>query len=294
MESFYVGYFLTSVVIFGSVGNILVIMSICKQNFYKKAYYYVVLHLSICDLISLLLPSSHSYKSLTSEYWTVSTALCQLTILPRIFFTSGVLFMVVMSLLRYRAVCYPLRPAVSRWKLHLASSTVYVFGLLFRIPLLFIFDLVTPDKCFDPWPSTTWIITYTVALFAIQYFIPVVILGLVYWKICSELVKQSKIIKSMNASIADEEKERWFFQRLAHNRNTRTFVVSFAIFVCFLVAGSPYQIAFTLDVLGVLDVNGRVYYEWFRVMYFFGVSAVNPLIYGALDKKLSSIFKRCR
>ena len=151
MESSYVGYALTSVIIFGSLGNILVIVSICKENFCKKTHYYVVLHLSVCDLISLLLPASHSYKWLTGEYWTVSTALCKLTILPRTFFTSGVLFMVVMSLLRYRAVCYPLRPAVARWKLHVASSTVYVFGLLFRIPLLFIFDLITPDKCFEPW-----------------------------------------------------------------------------------------------------------------------------------------------
>ena len=181
-----------------------------------------------------------------------------------------------MSLLRYHAVCYPLRPAVSRWKLHLVSATVYVFGLLVRIPLLFIFDFITPDQCFEPWPSTTWSTTYTVTLFAIQFFIPVVILGAVYWKICSELVKQSKTIKSMNASIADEEKEHWFFQRLAHHRNTRTFVISFVIFVCFLVAGCPHQIAFTVEVIGVLDSSGRAYYDWFRVMYFFGVSAVNP------------------
>ena len=293
IASSYVAYALFSVSIFGSLGNTLVIFSIYKQYFYKNTHYYVVLHLSICDLISLLLAASLSYEGLTGEYWTVSTALCKLTILPRIFFTSGVLFMVVMSLLRYRAVCYPLRPAVTRWKLHLASAAVYVFSLLFRIPLLFIFDMITPDQCFAAWPSSMWNNIYTVTLVAIQFFIPVVVLGLVYWEICNELFKQGKIIKSMNASTVDEEKERCFFQRLAYHRNTRTFFISFVIFVCFLVAGSPLQIAFTLDVIGVLNLN-CAYYDWFNVIYFFGVSAVNPLIYGALDKKLSSIFKRCR
>ena len=134
--------------------------------------------------------------------------------------------------------------------------------------------------------------TYTVTLFAIQFFMPVVILGVVCWKICSELVKQSKIMESMSASIAEEEKERWFFQRLAHHRNSRTFLISFVIFVCFLVAGS-HQIAFTVEVIGVLDSSDRAYYDWFQVLYFFGVSAVNPFIYGALDKKLFSVFRRC-
>ena len=289
--SSYVGYALTSVTIFGSLGNILVISSICKQNFYKNTHYYVVLHLSICDLISLLLAASRSYEWLTGEYWTVSTALCKLTILPRIFCTAGILFMVVMSLLRYRAVCYPLRPAVNRWKLHLASATVYVFGLLFRIPLLFIFG---PDQCSEPWPSSMWNTIYAVTFVAFQFFIPVVILGVVYWKICSELFKQGKIIKSMNTSIADEEKERWLFQILTHHRNRRAFLISFIIFICFLVAGSPWHIAFTLYVIDVLDIKGCTYMGWLDVMYFFGVSAVNPFIYGALDKKLSSIFKRCK
>ena len=116
MASFYVGFALTSVSISGLLGNILVIFSVWRQHFYKNTHYYVVLHLSICDLVSLLLAASLSYEWSTGENWTVSTALCKLTILPRIFFTAGVLFMVVVSLLRYRAVCYPLRPAVSRWK----------------------------------------------------------------------------------------------------------------------------------------------------------------------------------
>ena len=214
------------------------------------------------DLMSLLLAASLSYEWSTGEYWTVSAALCKLTILPRIFFTAGVLFMVVISLIRYRAVFYPLRPAVSRWKLHLASATVYVVSLVSTIPLLFVLNFITPDQCWEAWPSDTWNITYTVTLFAIQFFIPVIILGVVYWKICRELIKQGKIIKSMSTRIVDEGKKRYFFQTLAHHRNKRSFSISFVIFVCLLVAGSPWQIAFTLEIIGVLDLNGHTYTGW--------------------------------
>jgi hypothetical protein len=41
----------------------------------------------------------------------------------------------------------------------------------------------------------------------------------------------------------------------------------------------------------VVDLN--TYYDWFNVMYYFGVSAIDPLIYGALDKKLFSSFQQC-
>jgi phage-related minor tail protein len=132
-------------------------------------------------------------------------------------------------------------------------------------------------------------ITYTVFLSSVHFFIPVVVLGMIYWKISRELIKQSEKITSMNATVG-EKTERWLFQRLAHHRNTRTFVISFVIFVCFLVAGSPQQIAYILYVFGVVDLNGA-YYDWFNVLYFFGVSAVNPFVYGALDKKLFSSFK---
>ena len=292
--SSYVGYTFTSVGIIGSLGNILVIFSICRQYLYKNTHYYVVLHLSVCDLLNSFPAMLHSYKWLTGRRWTISTALCKLTILPGIFFTAGVLFMVFMSMLRYRAVFYPLRTTVTRLKLHLVSASLYVFGLSSQIPLLFVLDYIPPDKCFEAWPSETWNIAYTVFLSSIQFCIPIVILGVVYWKICNELVKQGRIIKSMDASATTEERKRHLFQRLLHHRNTRAFVISFVIFVCFFVAGSPQQIAFILHVIGVVDLNGRIYYGWLRVLYFFGVSAVNPFIYGALDRKVFSSFKQCR
>ncbi|CAB4018421.1 neuropeptide FF receptor 1-like [Paramuricea clavata] len=293
--SSYLGYAFISVSVLGSLGNILSIFSICRQKaLLKTNHYYLVLHLAICDLLNMYLPIAYSYTIFTGKFWITSPTHCKLTFLHGTFFTAGVLFMVFMSLLRYRVVFCPLRPAVSRWKLHLAAAAVYIFGVLCQIPVVFVLDFIPPDKCFEAWPSETLCNTYTVFLSSVHFFIPVVVLGMIYWKISRGLIKQSEKIKSMNANIATvgEKTERWLFQRLAHHRNTRTFVISFLIFVCFLVAGSPQQIAFILYVFGVVDLNGA-YYDWFNVMYFFGVSAVNPFIYGALDKKLFSSFKRC-
>jgi hypothetical protein len=290
----YVGYALCSVIILGSLGNILVIFSIYRQKILlRNNHYYLVLHLAICDLLNLLGAIAHTHVYLTAKRATTSAAICHLLALfvgP--FYESGVLFMVLMSMLRCRAVFYPLRPAVSRWKLHLASVFIYVFGILCQIPPVLYFKFKEPDVCWAVWPSETLNITYTVFLSSVQFFIPVVFLGLIYWKICSELMKQGKMIKSMNATIETEEKEHRLLRRLAYHRNARAFLICFIIFVCFLVAGSPQQIAFMLLTFKKVDLD--TYYDWFVVMYFLGVSAVNPLIYGASDKKIFSSTKLFR
>ena len=100
----------------------------------------------------------------------------------------------------------------------------------------------------------------------------------------------------MNATHAnvEEETKRYLFQRLVYHRNARTFAISFIIFVCFLVAGFPQQIEFLLYTCGLVDLISYDKSEWLQVIYFTGVSAVNPIIYGTLDKRLFSFIKQLR
>ena len=62
-----VGYAYASVSTFGCLGNILVIFSICRQSLYKNIHYYLVLHLTICDLWNLLAALRHGYRHFTGK-----------------------------------------------------------------------------------------------------------------------------------------------------------------------------------------------------------------------------------
>ena len=160
-----VGYAYASVSTFGCLGNILVIFSICRQSLYKNIHYYLVLHLTICDLWNLLAALRHGYRHFTGKGWMTSVILCKLSLLPGTFFVAGVLFMVLVSILRYRAVFYPLRPAVNRCKLHFVSAAVYVFSVLCQIPALLHLHFEPPRMCREEWSSDTLNITYTISLF---------------------------------------------------------------------------------------------------------------------------------
>ena len=186
------------------------------------------------------------------------------------FFMSGAHFMVAISILRYRAVYYPLQPAISRWKLHLVSVFVYVFANLCHVPMVFV--------CFHSWPSESLFVIYVMFLSAIVFFIPVIFLGITYWKICRELVQQSRKIKSKNATVVafGEETELCLFQRLTHHRNARTFLISFVIFVCFFMTACPQQIVLILNTFKMIQLAW--YFLWFNVVYYFGVSGVKVMV----------------
>jgi hypothetical protein len=110
-------------------------------------------------------------------------------------------------------------------------------------------------------------------------------------------VRQNKERKLLfaSAAVSNEQNLSWY-QRFKQHRNARTFLVSFIIVVCFGVTALPWQIIFILSMSRVIDFPSYYnMYMWFQILHFFGVSAVNPFIYGALDRKLfSSFIKRLR
>ena len=60
------------------------------------------------------------------------------------------------------------------------------------------------------------------------------------------------------------------------------------------MAGLPQQIEFILYTFGLMDQNARYKSDWLLVIYYLGVSAVNPIIYGTLDKRLFSFVKQLK
>ena len=211
-----------------------------------------------------------------------------------VFFSAGVLFMVAISIVRYQAVAKPLKPPVSRWKVKVLAVLVYVFATICVLPYVLILQFNHKSECVEEWPAETLNICYTVFLAAVQYFIPVVLLSMVYLKICIVIVKQNREIKLLCASTTPLQQQNLSpYQRFRQHRNVRTFLVSFTVLVCFAVTTLPTQIIYILSTSNVIEFPGYTY--WFFLVENFGVSAANPFIYGTLDKKLFfSLMKRLR
>ena len=239
--------FLSLALLFGVLGNLLVICSIVSQrSLLKSNYYFLVLHLAFCDLIVLLFTSCTTYNAWRPKILFIrSLVMCKvLQPILTIFFNAGVFMVVLIAIFRYRAVLHPLKPAVSRSKLRVVVGVVYLWAIACVVPFILVLKF-TDDVCFEEWPNSTLNIIYTFFLTTVQYFLPVLILFILYYKICKALKTQSKNILSVNATSATTSEEnngrQTSLQRIKHCRNIRAFIQSASIVVSFAITSLPAQ-----------------------------------------------------
>ena len=285
-------YSYTAVVVFGILGNILVILSILRQkkNMLKNDYYFLVLHLAICDLAALIIYIFNIVdifwlKEPLSDYFPKIT--CNIYVILYTFQLIGVGMMLIISLLRYRAIVHPLKPAISRRKLKVVCGLVYLVGLIvgcgIRLPLCFIKSNVDAYKKFY----------YAFWIFFV-YFIPTIFMAVVYYKISRSLIKQSKHMKGVGSN-ENRRRPDSFFNILRYIRNGRTFRVCLSVILCYAIANIPWSVWFIWAITG--EYHLQMKYVWVRysayVLTVVGSHSVNPLIYGILDKQLVPFWKCC-
>ena len=135
MENDAYTYSNTAVIVFGILGNSLVIMSILKQkrNVLKNNYYFLVLHLAICDLAVLII---YLYEAVELQWLKESLSshspmiICHGIVIAVVSQLAGASMLLIISLLRYRPTVHPLKPAISRRKLKVVCGLVYLVGLI--------------------------------------------------------------------------------------------------------------------------------------------------------------------
>ena len=288
-------YSLTLVVVFGILGNILVILSILRQKkkMLKNDYYFLVLHLAICDLLAALI--MHMFY-MVDVFWLKEPLsdhshmmICNVYVIGNAFEYTGVGIMLIISLLRYRAIVHPLKPAISRRKLKVVCSLVYLVGLIvgcgIRLPRCFVKSnhvKVAYEKFF-----------YAFWMF-FGYFVPTIFMAVVYYKISRSFIKQNKLIKRVGSN-ENRRGPDSFFNILRYIRNRRTFRVCLSIVLCYGIAHIPRSVWSMWFITG--ECHLQMKYVWVRyfgtVLLVAGSHSVNPLIYGILDKQLVAFWKCC-
>jgi hypothetical protein len=267
---------------FGIIGNILVVLSILRgKSVLKNNYYFLVLHLAICDLGTMILYIAGSINNHSNLF-------CLGACLGYLFRVAGIGIMLVISVFRYRATVHPLKPAITRRKMKIVCGLVYsvsfILGYGASVPACFISKgngVVYKNTLFG----------YFASCF---YFLPSIFMAVVYFKIGRALVKQRKDIKnacSNSASAAPSSPLNT--QRFLRNR--KAFFVCLITVLCYGVGSLTFSLLFIMDMSGEYNVIKHARFSYLaHIVRVAGCYAVNPLIYGILDKKLLKFWKLCR
>ena len=274
------------------IGNILVILSILRQkkNLLKKNYYFLVLHLAICDLAVVIL-----YLFVIIEgYWleeplSVHSYMisCHVSTIAETFQFAGLGMMLIISLLRYHATVHPLKPAISRRKLKVVCGVVYLGGLIVaggvHLPLCF-----TNSNVFDAYRK----FYYAFFIFFV-YFVPTIFMAVVYCKIGRSLTKQNKYMKRVCSNLKRQREPESSFNILRYIRNRRTFFVCLGTVLCYGIAHIPMSVVLMLDIIG--EYRLPIEFGWVvwiaNNLRIAGSHSANSFIYGILDKKLLTLWK---
>jgi hypothetical protein len=198
--------------------------------------------------------------------------------------------MLIISVLRYRATVHPLKPAISRRKLKVVCGLVYIVGFIAGygtyLPLCFRMQwndvAIVYEKVFYG---------YIISCF---YFFPTISMAVVYYKICRELMKQNKYMKSICSNPGRRSAPGSSFNILKFIRNRRTFFVCLITVLCYTIGNIPMTVHL---ILYIAEESHLMKYVWIghlaNVLKVVGSHSVNPLIYGILDKKLLTFWKLC-
>ena len=294
-EEFWLGAVSLLIVIFGSIGNVLVIFSLGRQKklVKKNHHYYLVLHLAICDLACLLFTLSDIYTLFTGKLLAFSTIICKIWApVQTLFFKMEAQVMVLISIVRFRAVFYPLRVPLGRRKINVALGASWILATLCTSPFFSLLNYSPQFGCYINWPGRTFRIAYTLFLTCVEYLIPLMLVSLAYYKIYSKIRQQSKERKLLQASQTSKEdfKKRTMFEKFKQDQNGRIFLVSCIIVICYAVSAFPFQ---CLGIITATDIAiPPVYHLISYIFYLVGVCSVNPFIYKVLDTKVfKGIFK---
>ena len=282
---------IVAALLFGIFGNTLVIISILGQRrLIKNNYYFLILHLAICDLLWLLIITLTNVNFRFSKGSLISNSVlhCVVDEMSFVFQAAGIGMMLAVSVLRYRATVHPLKPAITRRKLKVVCGLVYMFGLIAgygtAMPSCFMLANIVYEK---------FHLAYVITCF---YSFPTMFMTVVYFRIARTLFKQNKYIKSICSSSARSSASKSSsFNIMKYLRNRRIFLVCLITVVCFGVGHVPFSVWFIWFISGKYHLMMK--YTWLYdiaiILRLAGSHSVNPLIYGILDKKLLRFWKLC-
>ena len=266
-------------VVFGILGNFLVVISILKQRrLLKNNYYYLVLHLAICDLSGLVLTFGDVLKSDSADFYDTPVTYCLFMRIDWIFGIAGLYMMLFISVHRYRSTVHPLHFSMSRRRLKITCGFGYIIALIVG------YGGVTPS-CFMPSDDVrTAYLKYFFGVSVLCFFVfPTTFMAVAYYKVSRVLVKQNKYMKQVCSNAA----------RSRYTQNRRNFVVCFCTVLCYGVGTFPIAVCLTWYI--VTEQYPPKNYDWIRyfslLMQLGGSNASNPLIYGLFDKKLLKFWK---
>lgn len=164
-----------------SLGNSLVIYIIASNVRMRTPSNCLIMSLALCDFVTPVL--SIPFDFVLEEYnyiWIYGASICKiLWPLTTLSSTSAALTLAAISLDRYRVIMHPFKARLTMVKIKCIIVAIYLFCLLMVTPYSYVLAL-KGSECRETWPDISYKKYYTLALFMVQYCLPLTFMVVMY------------------------------------------------------------------------------------------------------------------
>ncbi|XP_078046311.1 RYamide receptor [Augochlora pura] len=285
-------FFYGSVFVVAMTGNGLVCYVVYGNKRMQTVTNYFIVNLAVGDILMAFFCVPPSFFSLfVLQYWPFGSQLC-----PVVYFLQAVSVLVsaytlvIISIDRYRAIMWPLKPKLNKRQAKFFIMVVWLLALAISSPIAIVTKLTQPSIrhiqcdhyiCQEVWPSTENRYYYSVALMILQYVVPIMVLVFTYTSIA--VMVWGKRPPGEAENVRD--------QRMARSKRKMVKMMMTVVTV-FSVCWLPFNI------LTVLMDNNLSVSEWTGLPFLWMVvhwlamshSCYNPVIYCWMNATFRSGF----
>ncbi|XP_053211251.1 RYamide receptor-like isoform X3 [Panonychus citri] len=284
-----------SICVIAISGNAIVCFIVLAHRRMQSVTNYFIVNLAISDILmaSLCIPFAF-VSNLLLQYWPFGAFMCVLVSYSQaasVFISAYTL--IAISIDRYFAILYPLRPKMTRHQAKLIIFSIWIVALITPLPTAIVSKLVIPPvwtennitdryTCTEDWASTKYRSVYSLALMILQYFFPFVVLLYTYTRIAIVVWG-----KTTPGEAEDARDKRLAASKRKMIKMMITCVTAFTLcwlpFNTFIVVGDNYPDIFSYP---------HIIYVWFACHWLaMSHACCNPIIYCWMNTRFREGFK---
>lgn len=281
-SDFFIPKLVCYVVIFivGVIGNTLVCLVVCRERKMKNVTNYFIVNLAAADLSVLLICIPFDFGEQVTAKWPYGGFLCRLIYpLQTMATTASVFTLVAISLNRFLAIVYPLRPQLSTSDAKKIIGVIWLLSVALVSPYIAVLKLIG-NHCNETFKDKGMHgEVYTFSIFIVQYVLPLSLIGLAYIRIGRDL-RRDKSSYSNDALQREQERDAHKVVKLL-----TVVVIVFAILML------PNHATWIWHDFGTGNKNIMKEITPLCQILVYANSASNPLIYNACNSQFREGFK---
>ncbi|XP_069715936.1 neuropeptide S receptor isoform X1 [Phaenicophaeus curvirostris] len=205
--------------------------------------------------------------------------------------------LVSLSIDRYHAIVYPMKFLQGERQAKVLIGVAWSLSFLFSIPTLIIFgkrQLSNGEvQCWALWPDDSYWIPYMTVVAFLVYFIPLIIISVIYSIVIRTIWMKSKAQAVIISSCPGGKTSAGYTSRGFISRaKVKAIKYSIVIILAFVLCWSPYFLFDILDNFNVFPETKERFYASVIIQNLPALnSAINPLIYCFFSNHLCSPFE---